>query len=218
MKPDDFPCYGPDRVADALDRIDPLKPTIVGVVLAGGTSSRFGSANKLLTEFDGEPLIRHATRTLVDAALSEVVVVLGYEAEAVHTALSGVDVRTVRNPDYERGLSTSVETAIRVVGTPETDAVVFLPGDMPAVDSATVELLSDAYRAELGTALAAAFDGHRGNPVLFDRSHFDALLEVTGDVGGLPVLAESDESALIETDDLGVLRDIDTTTDLRHQR
>ncbi|MFC6765238.1 nucleotidyltransferase family protein [Natrinema soli] len=217
MIPDDFPCYGADAIADALERTDPLESTIVGVVLAGGTSSRFGSANKLLAELDGEPLIRHASRTLVDAALSEVIVILGYEAEAVRTALSGVNARTISNPSYEEGLSTSVEAAIRAVGTPETDAVVFLPGDMPTVDSSTVQLLVDAYRAELGTALAAAYDGHRGNPVLFDRSHFDALLDVTGDVGGLPVLAESDDSALIETGDPGVLVDIDTITDLRHQ-
>ncbi|ELZ16645.1 molybdopterin-guanine dinucleotide biosynthesis protein A [Natrinema thermotolerans DSM 11552] len=217
MSSDDFPRYGPEAVADALEGTDPLEPTIVGVVLAGGTSSRFGSANKLLAELDGEPLIRHATRTLVDAPLSDVVVVLGYEAGAVRAALSGIDARTVYNPDYEEGLSTSVEKAIRVVGTPETDAVMFLPGDMPAVGSSTVELLVNAYRAELGTALAAAFDGHRGNPVLFDRRHFDALLEVTGDVGGLPVLSQSDDNARIETNDPGVLRDINTTTDLRHR-
>ncbi len=89
---------------------------------------------------------------------------------------------------------------------------------MPTVDAATVELLVDAYRAELGTVLAAAFDGRRGNPVLFDRSHFDALLDVTGDVGGLPVLAASDDSALIETGDPGVCIDVDTATDLRRQR
>jgi len=46
----------------------------------------------------------------------------------------------------------------------DPDAVVFLPGDMPAVDPATVQQLIDAYRAGLGTALAAAFDGRRGNP------------------------------------------------------
>ncbi|WP_408960425.1 NTP transferase domain-containing protein [Natrinema sp. 74] len=218
MSSNDVPCYGTDAIAAALEQTDPLEATIVGVVLAGGTSSRFGPANKLLAELDGEPLIRHATRTLVDAALSGVVVVLGYEAAAVRTALSRVDVQTVRNPEYEEGLSTSVATAIRAVGTPETDAVVFLPGDMPTVDSDTVDRLSDAYQAELGTALAAAFDGHRGNPVLFDRDHFDALLDVTGDVGGLPVLAESDESALIETGDPGVLADIDTTAELQHRK
>jgi molybdenum cofactor cytidylyltransferase len=89
---------------------------------------------------------------------------------------------------------------------------------MPGIDPSTVALLVDAYRAGLGTALAAAHGGHRGNPVLFDRRHFEALLDVEGDVGGRPVLVGSDDAALVETDDSGVVADVDTTADLRRRR
>jgi molybdenum cofactor cytidylyltransferase len=92
---------------------------------------------------------------------------------------------------------------------------VFLPGDMPDVDPSTVDLLVDAFRAELGTALAAAYDGRRGNPVLFGREHFEALLAVEGDVGGRAVLVGSDGGGLVETGDPGVTVDVDTTDDLR---
>ena len=218
MTGDELPCYDPDAVADALETADAAEPIVVGIVLAGGTSSRFGEANKLLADLDGEPLVRHATRTLLEAALDAVIVVVGYEAEAVRAALAELDVQLVHNPDYDAGLSTTVEKGLRAVRDVAPNAVVFLPGDMPAVDPATVRQLVDAYRAGLGTALAAAYDGRRGNPVLFDRQYVDALLAVDGDVGGRPVLLESDDSACITTSDPGVIRDIDTLEELHQQR
>ncbi|WP_122089215.1 nucleotidyltransferase family protein [Halalkalicoccus subterraneus] len=205
----------PEKGSKTVDGDDTADPSVVGVVLAGGTSSRFGEENKLLADLDGEPLVHHAVRTLLRAELAAVIVVVGYEAEAVRTALADLDVRVVRNPGYEAGLSTTVAAGIRAVG--DAAGVVFLPGDMPAVDPATVNRLLDAYRAGLGTALAAAYDGQRGNPVLFDRNHFDELLAVEGDVGGRPVLMESGDSALVDVNDPGAVIDIDTLEDLRRQ-
>lgn len=212
-----LPSYDHEAVGETLAEADPGERSIVGVLLAGGTSSRFGEANKLLAELDGEPLMRHAARTLLDAALSDVVAVLGYEAEAVASALDGLDVGLVRNPDYEEGLSTSVARGVEAARDAGADAALFLPGDMPAVEPATVMLLADAYRAGLGTALAAAHEGRRGNPVLFDAAHFDALLAVEGDTGGRPVLLGSDDSALVEVDDPGIGEDVDTIGDLERQ-
>jgi molybdenum cofactor cytidylyltransferase len=85
---------------------------------------------------------------------------------------------------------------------------------MPDVAPATVETLVAAYAAGVGAALAAAFEGERGNPVLFDRRFFDALTDVTGDVGGRQLLLESDESALVAVADSGVRRDVDIPEDL----
>lgn len=222
MTADGLPRYDAEAIADALaaadsaDSSDSAAASIVGVVLAGGTSSRFGERNKLLAEVDGEPLVRRAAGTLLGADLAEVIVVLGHESEAVRTALADLDVRFVDNPAYDEGLSTSVARGVEAAG--DADAALFLPGDMPAVDPETAALLVDAYRAGLATALAAAHDARRRNPVLFGATHFEALRSVDGDVGGREVLLEGDESALVETDDPGVVEDVDTTDDLRRHR
>jgi molybdenum cofactor cytidylyltransferase len=193
-------------------------PTVVGVLLAGGTSSRFGEANKLLAELDGEPLVGHAARTLLDAGLVGVIAVLGHEADAVGAALGSLEVSAVRNDDYETGLSTSVARGVEAAEAADADAAVFLPGDMPGVAPGTADLLVDAYRAGLGTALAAAHEGRRGNPVLFDREHFGRLRALEGDVGGRSVLLGSDGAALVEAGDPGVVEDVDTVEDLRRRR
>lgn len=239
MTDDALPVHDAAAIAEALDALDstaePMGATdhraesmdaddhraesaVVGVLLAAGTSTRFGQANKLLADLDGRPLVRHAARILLDADLDGVVVVLGYEADAVRAALTDLDVRFVRNPDYEAGLSTSVRRGVAAADRADADAAVFLPGDMPAVDPATVSLLVDGFRADLGGALAAAARGQRGNPVLFDREHFDALRNLDGDVGGRPVLLGSDRAALVETGDPGVVRDVDSVGDLDRSR
>ncbi|EMA38194.1 nucleotidyltransferase family protein [Halococcus hamelinensis] len=224
MSGGDLRRLSPAAVRDALDAERSTDPTVVGVLLAAGTSSRFGVANKLLAEVDGEPLVRRAARTLRNARLSNLIAVLGCDAAAVRDALAGADVagdnadstnfRSVTNPDYERGLSTSVRAGVDAAAEAGANAVVFLPGDMPGVDPVTVNLLVDAYRADLADALAASYDGRRGNPVLFDERHFPALRAVRGDVGGKPVLLDADRGAVVETDDRGVRTDIDTRDDL----
>ena len=192
---------------------------IAGVLLAAGVSSRYGGRNKLLEPVDGEAMVRRAARTLLVAGLDPVVVVLGHEADQVRELLSdpadsvGAGLDFVHNPEYDDGQATSV--AVGVSALPEdVDAAVFALGDMPWVDPTTVEGLVDAYRAGAGTALAAAFEGERGNPVLWDARHFDALADQSGDVGGRDLLLSTEDAALVETGDPGVRRDVDRPGDL----
>lgn len=188
--------------------------TVLGVVLAAGTSDRFGESNKLLAGWRGVPLVTHATRTLCDSTVDAVTVVVGHDAERVQSAVADCDASAVHNEAYEDGQSTSVRRGIGAARDRGADAVLFALGDMPSVRVASVDHLVAAYRAGTGTALAAAHDGNRGNPVLFDRRHFDALAEVRGDVGGRDILLADDSGALVETGDPGVLADIDRSADL----
>ncbi|EMA47523.1 molybdopterin-guanine dinucleotide biosynthesis protein A [Halococcus morrhuae DSM 1307] len=191
-------------------------PTVVGVLLAAGGSSRFGERNKLLAEIDGKPLVRRAARTLLDSRVSRVVAVLGHQSSAVQEVLADFDVAFVANDAYEHGLSTSVERGARAAADGDADAAIFLPGDMPFVESATVDLLVDCFAGGVADAAAAAYEGQRGNPVLFGADHFDALCAVDGDVGGKDVLL--DDGVLLDTDDAGVVMDIDTQDDLERVR
>jgi molybdenum cofactor cytidylyltransferase len=224
-------------VAPPFDASSRPDASVAGVLLAAGTSSRFGTANKLLAPLgseasgsepvpseasdsvpsESEPLVRHAARSLLDAAeLDAVAVVVAADNAPVSDALSGMDVSLVVNPDAERGQATSVRRGVR--WGREYDAIAFALGDMPHVRPESIDRLVAAYRSGVGDALAAAFDGARGNPVLFDAHHFDALVDVEGDEGGREILLHGDRSALVETDDPGVLVDIDTTDDLRELR
>ncbi|WP_254538374.1 nucleotidyltransferase family protein [Halomarina litorea] len=203
VRPAEFPDAAPEEGA-----------SVWGVLLAAGTSSRYGDRNKLLERFDGEPLVRRAAESLAAAPLDGVVAVVGHQSSAVRDAVDGVVSDVCANEEYERGQSMSVRTGVEAVRDHGADAVVVALGDMPTVRPATVGLLVDAYERGVGTALAAAYEGRRGNPVLFDARHFDALAAVDGDVGGRGVLLASAGGALVATDDPGVVRDVDAPSDL----
>jgi len=190
------------------------QPTVVGVVLAAGTSSRFGETNKLLAEWADAPLVSHAVDTLMQSVVDEVVVVVGDDAERVRAAISDFEVTVVHNDGYAAGQATSVCRGITAARNHRADAVVFALGDRPTVHADSINALVDAYRAGVGDALAAACDGDRGNPVLFNQQHFEALADTTGDTGGREILLAADGAALVETGDHGVLVDVDSPDDM----
>ena len=203
-----------------------------GVVLAAGLSSRFGGGDKLLATLEGDPLVVHAVRTLTGADLDAVAAVVdptsdvsraleaaGFADNGVGDTDAGVDVALVENPDAAAGQATSVRHGVAWArDEADADAAVFALGDMPRVRPETVDRLVTAWRDGRGSALAAAHDGRRGNPVLFEARHFDALAGVSGDTGGRPVLESAADSALVETGDPGVRRDVDTRADLESLR
>jgi molybdenum cofactor cytidylyltransferase len=186
--------------------------TVAGVLLAAGTSSRYGEPNKLLESVEGEPMVRRSVQALLAADLDSVTVVLGYEADRVRDALAGLDVEFLENPNYETGQASSVRRAVEHLG--DVDATIFALGDMPFVDPGSVETLAATFDATGRSALAAGEDGQRGNPVLFAAEHFDALADASGDTGGRSVLLDAEDGAIVETGDTGVLRDVDRPDDL----
>ena len=117
---------------------------IAGVVLAAGNSTRMGR-NKLLPELDGEPVIRRAVGRAIDAGLSPVIVVLGFEADRIREVLSGLTHQEVVNAEFETGISSSVGLGIAAVPDEAIAAVVMLPG-MPFVTTSMLETLMARYR------------------------------------------------------------------------
>lgn len=209
-----------DRPDGGLPVVDPAglgPPTrdgpIVGVLLAAGESERFGGRNKLLVAIEGEPMVRRAARSLTESDVDTVIAVVGYQADRVQAAFDDLDVDIVENP-HPAGQATSVRSGTQAAREAGAAAVCFALGDMPWVRPRTVDALVKAYRARAGDALAAAVNGERGNPTLFDERHFDALEDVSGDVGGRAILLADENAALVETGDPGVRRDVDSPEDL----
>ena len=87
------------------------------ILLAAGEGSRLraAAASKPLCPVGGKPLIAHALAGFAAAGLTRVVVVLGYEAEAIESYLAAGDwpltVETVRTADYRQPNGVSVLAA-----------------------------------------------------------------------------------------------------------
>lgn len=214
MSAPDLPVRRPEEFPAAVER---PSASVRGVLLAAGTSSRFGDPNKLLETVEGKSLVRHAAETVVESSLDGVTVVVGHEADRVRAALDGLPVAVRTNDEYATGQSTSVRVGIADVAERGADAALVALGDMPWVSVGAVDRLVEAYRRGVSDLLVAACDGQRGNPVLFDSRFFDALTAVDGDVGGREILLEADATVAVETGDPGVRRDVDRPSDLSGQ-
>jgi len=187
-------------------------PQIGGVLLAAGESNRFGQRNKLLAAIDESPIVREAAKNLRASTVDSVVAILGHEAESVREALEGLQIGFRTNEAYAEGQSTSVVEGIAAARNRQWDAVVFALGDMPFVATSSVDAVIDAYIAGAGTVVAPTYRGKRGNPVLFDQTHYRALATVTGDRGGRELVRSMGTE--IAVDDPGVRQDIDKPDDL----
>lgn len=186
------------------------RPVVAAVLLAAGAGRRMGGPNKLLAEIDGVSLVRRVAEAALASRAGGVVVVTGHDAEAVAHALTGLPLGFVVNPDHAGGMSTSLRAGIRAL-EPQVDGALVLLGDMPFVTAAVIDGLVEAFAASKGEAVVApVHDGRRGNPVLWPRRCFAALMAVEGDKGGRDILA-AEGAAVVEVEcDSEVGLDLDT--------
>lgn len=184
---------------------------IVGILLAGGSSTRFG-ADKLLHPLpDRTPIAVAAARNLV-AALPRVVAVVRPGAPALERALRTAGAEVTVCPNAAEGMGVTLAHAVRAAGA--ADGWVVALADMPFIDPASIRRVAAAIAA--GAAIAAPdYRGERGHPVGFAGTYRGALERLTGDAGAREIV-KADAGALVRVavDDPGVVRDIDTPADL----
>jgi len=188
---------------------------IAAIVPAAGMSTRMGR-NKLLLAFEGKPLIAQAVDTLLESEVDEIIVVLGHEADAVKEKLQGKQVTVVENPSYRQGMSTSIRAGLGAVSSGTTAIMIYL-ADQPLLEAQEVNRLIRALveaRKQGKSIVVPFFHGQRGNPVILDSSHKEAILEVVGEVGCKRVIKRNPDKVLVvemETDH--VVRDVDSIED-----
>lgn len=157
---------------------------ITGIVLAAGTSSRFGRTKQLL-ELDHKPFVQHAVDAAVDGGLDDVIVVLGQDAAAVEAALRGA--RAVLNPAFAEGQSTSLLAGLDAAN-PESEAAVVLMADQPGITADHVRALVEAFRAGHSHIVRLRFRDGPG-PALLSREVWDEARKLTGDTGAREIIA-----------------------------
>jgi len=185
---------------------------ISAIVLAAGQAARFGECKQLIRLGD-KTLIEHVLATVSASKVENILVVLGAHAAEIQRRVKFGRERVVMNPDYAKGMSTSIHAGLHALD-PETDAAMIVLADQPFVMAETLNRLVDEYRERKALAVIPTYRGARGNPVLIDRALFPDMLELRGDVGFRAVLARRPaDVVLIPVDDVGVVTDLDTRED-----
>lgn len=185
---------------------------VAAIVLAAGMSRRMGTPKQLL-RIDGKTVLEHTLEKVRESAVDEIVLVLGYAADAVEKEIPTDGVKVVRNEGYQQGMGTSLRTGIAAVG-PETKAALIVLADQPFVQPSTLNSLIEYHGTAQAQIVIPMFRGFRGNPVLLDRSVFPELQELSGDVGCRAIFGSHTENIRkLAVDDAGILLDIDSRDD-----
>lgn len=192
---------------------------IAAVVLAAGSSSRFG-ADKLLHPLTRHgrtmPLAAHSLMPWLETCGQVTVVVRGgarktrSEIEAALGKEKAAAIRWAVCEGAAEGMASSLACGVHL----NRNAAGWLIGlaDMPAVPAAAI----DRVRSELlsGAALAVpSCNGRRGHPVGFAARYRDELLALRGDAGARHLLAR-DSVVHVEVGSEGICADIDTPDDI----
>jgi molybdenum cofactor cytidylyltransferase len=191
-------------------------PRIAVIVLAAGRSTRMGTANKLVADIGGKPMVRGVAEVALASQAAMVLVVTGHMAAEVSSALAGLDVTLVANPHYATGLASSLKAGIRAL-PPSCDGALILLGDMPKIAPQHLDTLMAAFAAD--AIVVPVRDGRQGNPVLWPASFFPELLGLDGDAGAKRLIAA--HAASVREVDLGtdaIFTDIDTPEALAQLR
>ena len=192
----------------------PQRP-VVGVLLAAGSGSRFGGDKLLAKLVDGRPLASAALSALA-AGVDAVIAVVRPGDAALQALLGESGALVAVCVNAADGMGASLACGVREVQQrfPDARGAIIALADMPWLSPSTVACIAAALRR--GAVLAApTHGGVRGHPVAIGAGYFAELQTLSGDVGAKKLLvAHAAEIELIAVDDPGVLRDVDTQSDL----
>jgi molybdopterin-guanine dinucleotide biosynthesis protein A len=201
---------------------------VIGIVLAGGRSRRFGS-NKLAAELDGRPLLHHAIDAI--AAVADHVILVLAPGSAVPALPPSVDGRlfVARDRLEDAGPLAGLVAGLQAIGEApggsagDDDLALVVGGDMPTLDPLVLGLLIEALRADPRlTAVTLEATGPAPLPLAVRHRAGvvgEQLLEsgrrsLLGLIDAVPAMQVPAEAWRALDPDRRTLRDVDRPSDL----
>ena len=185
---------------------------IAAIVLAGGFSQRMGRFKPLLPLGD-DCILQRVVRLFQTAGIQNIGVVTGHRGVEIQAAMTAMKVCWVKNPDYAKGMFTSVLAGIRAL-PPACQAFYIHPADIPLVRAATVQRLIAALTDTPAAILYPTFNSQRGHPTLIRTQLVPQILQWSG-IGGLSAFLQchAADSLELPVADEAILLDLDTPDD-----
>jgi molybdenum cofactor cytidylyltransferase len=187
---------------------------VSAILLAAGMSTRMGEVNKLLLPIQGIAMVRRVAEQITASNAGETVAVLGYQADAVQAVLSEFPLSFAHNPDFEQGMTRSIQRGVAACRAEATGYMICL-SDLPALSTEEYDHLLRAFETQRMSDPACivmpVFDGQRGNPVIFSAAYQTAIL-AHGELEGCRAIVQANREhvLLVKMATPHCLHDIDT--------
>ena len=182
---------------------------VKALVLAAGSSKRFGS-RKLIAKLPGGETVLRRTLNRIKLALPNVTVISSIELYS-SISLSDNHGEIEIFADSHKGMGASLSHGIKL--SQKSNACLVCLADMPFIQTSTY--LEIASKLTKNNIVVPVYKGKQGNPVGFGERFFRELASLSGDKGGRTLIEKySDSTSYIDVDDPTILYDIDTPEDL----
>ena len=186
------------------------------IILAAGSSKRYGKTNKLLQIFQDKPIIKHVIDVLLEENdPNDLLVVVGHEKSKIINLINSPNIKIVNNIDYQKGIGTSISCAMRHLED-YIQGVMIIPADMPFISKVDLRNLENKF-IELNST-KVVFPKHEsnlGNPVILPKSYFDILKNLSADEGARSKIKNKDYVTV--NAGIGTTLDIDTKEEFNKQ-
>jgi len=182
---------------------------ISAILLAAGQSKRMVGENKLTKEIKGIPLIKLSVKNILASSIDELIVVLGHQKEIIEKLIDENEkIKFVFNKDFENGMASSIKTGLNNLSK-KTEAFFICLGDMPMVSHDIYnQLIKSKDNKEI---IVPTYKGQQGNPVLFNKSMKEKILDITGDSGAKKIFELNKDKILnLEINDQSITKGFDT--------
>ena len=185
---------------------------IAAILTTAGQSTRMGQPKALL-DWGGTHLIKYQIASLRESCSSEIIVVLGHDAQLVIPHINGTGVRYVINPDYAQGKTTSIKVGLNSVKSSATD-IILLAIDQPRPPQ-IISTIVDAHLAAKAKITSPRYKGHGGHPIIFSTSLREELANITEDGKGVRAILQAhiNEVNEVTIDDPIIRLDLNTPKD-----
>ncbi len=189
--------------------------SLTGVLLAAGRGRRFG-ANKLIAQLsagaDAGQAVGIVSATRLAAVVDRLLVVVGGADGASDKLFRAAGFTTTCATESDQGMAHSLAHGVRA--SADSGGWLVALADMPFIAPATLTAVAAALRTG-ATIVVPRHDGRYGHPVGFAARYYAELVALKGDRGARELLERfADAVTCLDSDDGGVLRDVDTPDDL----
>ena len=185
---------------------------ISAILLAAGQSKRMNGENKLTKKIQDIPLIKHSVKNILFSSVDELIVVLGHQKEIIEKLIDKNEkIKIIFNKDFESGMASSIKTGLDNLSE-KSEAFFICLGDMPMISHDIYnQLIKSKDNKEI---IVPSYKGQQGNPVLFDNSMKEKVLDIKGDVGAKKILELNKDKILnLEINDQSITKSFNTQDD-----
>lgn len=179
------------------------------IVLAAGTSTRFGRDKRHVKNAAGETLLG-LTLNSIPPIFQQRILVL-HDGDEALGAIHAESWQVIYAALAAGGMGHSIAAAIGLVS--DCTGCLIALGDMPLVRPETYSMLQEAAKPD--RIVVPFFEHKRGNPVMIGRDFFLQLAELKGDSGARQLMQRHPQCIeRLDVQDEGILRDMDTPAEL----